>query len=386
MLNRNRSLSYVSGQPGKSTWNNSTTTKSPALSNSICQDVIGNPRGQNPLTITHKRLVPGYVDGAFKRAGISGTFEQWPSTSSQIGDFPAHDTSIERFRSVTAALAGSHPGEPVVALPVFLFELKDVPSMLKQAKERTAGLIKNARSSNKRDILRYLSGPKARASDYLAYQFGWRPLVSDLMDMVGVTKWMHDRGRMLRNYSSKGISRRRLLGTFTAQTTDPRYPYDAQWFDKWGTAVTSHSASRWVVSHWSANRYAFETALDSKNVNAFRRAALGLDVSLTHAWDALPWSWLTDWFVDVGSVIHASQNRMGIQFKDAVVMTHRKSTRVISPYPSWLTMTPVMLERETKHRTLTSPLTSIFSGINYLGPKQLGILAALKVTRVKGIS
>lgn len=380
---RVRTRSTYVGGSGTSTWNGVTSTRSAKPGSDYCADVTGNPHGENPLDIRSAGISSlGAITGTFMYLGLPNDFINWPPTCAQVGMAPPLSKPVgEKFQNASEAIGNSHPGNPAIDLPLFLFELKDVPHMLKDAYGLAKGLRNSAGSDRLSDVLKFLASPKARAKDYLAYQFGWAPLVSDLKDISGVTKWMQQRSKMLSNASQKGISRTAQLGEFQDVAVQNNYPYNSTNGSWYASAQTRRSSKSWVVSHWSADPVSFATLSNKAQVNQLQRAALGLNFSLSTAWNALPWSWLTDWFIDIDSILKVRSNRMGIRFKNASVMVHRRAELTVMPYVyRGLSAPPTTAYSESKSRVQVSPSIPI-SGLDFLGGKQLAILSALQVAR-----
>lgn len=350
----------------------------PTKNYSTCIDTVGSPRSENPFDLTHRRLehwVPmNGTFGLYKAVDAVPTCIQDPWNSS-------HLPLTGYVRPTSSAIADSHPGEPAVAIPVFLFELKDVPEMLKHAMGRARSLANAARGQTHHDIVKYLGNPKDPAKDWLNYNFGWRPFFSDIAKIGKVAAWMKNRaGVMKKLHRSNFISRRGKLGSRSAISVNNQVTYDSSMSSWYGSEIKSTKEDQWVVSHWKADPFLFNASL-SDDYQYLLRHALGIDFAASHLWDAMPWSWLVDWFAGAGSVVHALQNRMGIQFANASAMRHTVTkVETIPRRHAYITHGPAMAVYETKYRTPTSP-SILPSGINYFGSGQLTTLASLAVTR-----
>ena len=99
---------------------------------------------------------------------------------------------------VTQALANVNPSNPLVDVPLFLFEFKDFPGMLKNAGDILSGIRNISKGIN----------PKHANDGFLAYQFGWAPLFSDLRKLLNFAKEFEKRQNFLKqNGGGKKIRR-----------------------------------------------------------------------------------------------------------------------------------------------------------------------------------
>lgn len=195
----------------------------------------------------------------------------------------------------TKALANINPNRPIVDLPVLLFELREFPRML-------------------RDLGRVLSGhikPSDVPGGYLAYKFGWEPLFRDLKGLLDLSDAIDFRQKFLLDSLKKGgLHVRRKLGTNSLSFSDSGQHFammDGKYFAK-GTYHYSGQEKAWFTARFamSANQ-----DLHRLRTDVFR-SILGLRISAASIWEALPWSWLIDYFVNVGDILDA--NRGGIKF------------------------------------------------------------------------
>lgn len=347
-----------------------------------CEDVIGNPTGENPFYLTSF-----YVTSSPSLNGKVGVTTLENVTPSCVASPAYSHLSLTGFRSVADGIRSSHPGEPSVDIPNFLYELKDLPSMLKHAGDRAKSLWDTV-SRNKpkgataRDVSDYMRNPKNPAQDFLHWNFGWRPFFSDLADLAGITKAMDARRRMMKSLLSQNksyITRRANLGSQSGQSVTSG-SYNSVGAGILGKHYKSTVHTKWCVSHFTYNPLVFQSAMSSN----WRLLAMstGFDVSLTHFWDVMPWSWLIDWFTDASSVIHSYNNRWGIGFKNASTMEHLVTTQTTVPEPNPYGGTPASWTYETKSRTPSAPSLTLPDGLNYFNSGQLTTLAALATTRL----
>lgn len=117
---------------------------------------------------------------------------------------------------------------------------------------------------------------------HLEYDYGWRPLLSDIHTAVG----------LLENPYPKAKVR---VGTRTRNWTPwPGSPPYGWW--------STHSCSMGAVVHVD-------------NPGLYRASSAGLINPLSVAWELVPFSFLIDWFVPVGSLISSLTDLVGVSLE-----------------------------------------------------------------------
>jgi hypothetical protein len=172
-----------------------------------------------------------------------------------------------------------------VDVPVFIFELKDLPRMIK-------GLG---------DVLRGAAKASDVAGGYLAYSFGWRPLFSDLASLLDFADSIAKRKALLEGMQKGKRVKRNLGGGSSPATSESgtvgglSVQIDYQWTDK-----------VWYTARIKANLSGFSGP--GQLESAAMRAALGLNLSASQIWEIIPWSWFIDYMANVGDVFAATRN------------------------------------------------------------------------------
>jgi hypothetical protein len=190
------------------------------------------------------------------------------------------------------------PAKPEMDLANALYELKDVPAMLRQ---------------------RFLSNGLHAIGDYfLALKFGWEPLLRDTRSFYQMHRNMHKNlGQLLRD-NGKPVRRRVRKSIPEVRTTlwDNRpntiqgglYPtLITHWY---GDVSHTHSLAEHVQSLevWLSARFRYYlppkggmTDWEWKNWMVAR--LYGLNPTPSTVYQAIPWSWLIDWFSTAGDAI-----------------------------------------------------------------------------------
>lgn len=203
--------------------------------------------------------------------------------------------SVSSAYYLTKALAGLDPQKPVVDVPLFLFELRELPSMI-----RDLGRVLN------REVR-----PQDVPGGHLAYSFGWAPLLSDTQKMFNFAHQTWQRSRYLRQLEAgtrvrRHLERGALLSSVTTQNAlqignigPASDPYILK-------ADVKVERRLWVW--FTANAYLLDP-IPQDNASLRRlafRYAYGGTARWSTIWNALPWTWLSDYFNNIGDYVAAT--------------------------------------------------------------------------------
>jgi hypothetical protein len=345
-----------------------------------CQDYYGPPFGENALTLIKDQKSGGCLNGSFSGRYYSNRATYIRDTAVKYPPASAYGTEkISDF--ATLAASRTNPSRPEIGLPQFIGELRDFPRMIQHA-----GRFLNGRAFKHGQ--NWLSAAKEVASENLAIQFGWAPLVSDLVKMVEFTESVEKRTKELnRLHSGSGLKRRIELGTTTVQDTVYSNAWSAHGVYLLNVPVhRTTSVKNWAVIKWQP---AYETRFQKAAPDDVKRLILGLtpgNIAPT-AWELLPWSWLVDYFTNFGNFISLTNNAVGAQCLGGTIMTQGTYTN------EWekrevaggaINMNAGSRVRVSKLRRAFTPFdfSPISATFPILSGKQLSILSSLAVTRV----
>jgi hypothetical protein len=311
----------------------------------------------------------------------------WPSNLFDHVNYGIADPSESDATLAARILANTNPSRPEVLLPVFLFELRELPGLIAGAGEL---LFKESRELL---VRKYLKDPTARtAALHLGIQFGLAPLVSDLKRLVMFTDSVAKRQKeMDRLFSGSGLKRRFKMGS--------REMPGSRAFSGTGAGfaggISSTAEGQLVVEQWGTVRWkptplALTSPLRKGSPNQVRAAILGLrpDQITLNVWEALPFSWLIDWFTNFGDVIQAQSGRLLAIPSRPCIMKHHVQTLTHPPYYPCLlvggseqahTLMPGSIRSEVKARSVVN--LSLSADMPILSASQLSILGALVSTR-----
>jgi hypothetical protein len=141
---------------------------------------------------------------------------------------------------------------------------------------------------------------KFPANRWLEYQFGWKPLISDIYDGY-------------QNYHE--IVNRDLIVT----------GYGSMHADRNGEFVLGGSQGPWSVKEKAKCRIdAIISIPELRQANQWN-----LINPLSVAWEVMPWSFAVDWFIPVGNVLEATTASAGLQFLSGSVSQVRETHQTI---------------------------------------------------------
>lgn len=272
------------------------------------------------------------------------------------------------------------PVKPMENMGQFIYELRDIGQMFAGLKERLLNLI-------------------GAGKHYLNYQFGWKPFLNDLHSALFNGDKMYRRIAWIRKNNGKWVKRG---GTVTASKDRTNMSSINMIYPVLTTAFYPSSgislASRWITTErrvWFEARmkYFIPGLEDDKAENFFTSPLLrrlwGLELTPSLIWELLPWSWLCDWFFDVGDVYANLSNTWyeNLTAKYAFIMeTKEQIYHIDQTQTLWngrqITASDVQFHVIMKERAEASPFG--FGNLpdwTNLSVKQLAILAALGLTR-----
>jgi len=364
----------------------STSTNVQHVNHELCIDTVRNPkfRGSRELisddggllTIRRSRWRPGnaYISsdwqGNTRTQGsiwlnFYGEFHDGFSTSADLP--PAVD--FEEIAALgPAAWNTFKPAKPMLSLGVALAELREFPRLLYAS----------------------VSSLKGIADYFLAIQYGWKPLLQDVIKLVKFYERVSQRIDFLIANSGKPVRREGRLSS----TSDSGLLWEEAGLrmrntaPDWGKPSLTDSwrqSSRYTITRerWFSGEFLFWIDdIRWPNTRSHIGAGLaGLRITPADVWDALPWTWLIDWFANVGDVLHNLEDNV--------------ADRQVSRYAYVMGKTMREYTQHTTDGYLSCSLSHIFEtkvrrkvdpfGLTpevELSPLQLAILGALAIQRV----
>jgi hypothetical protein len=193
------------------------------------------------------------------------------------------------------------PDRPEFSAFNAIFELREFPSMLMQR------FAKN--------------GLKDIGDYHLALEFGWKPLLRDVVSAVQTQMGMQKRLAQLIRDEGRPVRRRVQLFAEDRYITPQNYN---AWNGEFGPSFVSYFYNNWgnhpvsIVRGnrhlaWASARMRYWLPPGPRDVNwtrSMKESIFGLYPSPAQVWKAIPWSWLVDWFANVGDLIESVQTTL----------------------------------------------------------------------------
>lgn len=343
-------------------------------------DVIGQPGVDHPLTITqrdNRGFVP--LDGFHDQGG--GSYVELRNYLPDLWVNIAHlSTSVPSVGARALALrARTNPSREDVSVPNFIHELRDLPGMIKDI-----GKIK----THLKSYGSIKGGLKTTANANLAIQMGWLPLVSDIRKMLQFQSLVDKRIVELNKlYSSRGLKRRLRLYSEVQSSTSRNVAIDSSTgtFFRVNNFVVTRVES-WGTIRWRPTVVPRDLRRQDLGQKA-RRLVLGLDHNGFDAyqiWNAIPWTWLADWFTNVDDYLLAHRNDVpAVPTGPCNIMTRTET------YVTWQRSDSIKAIKggeglrilRTKQRAQSSGSLSV--SLPFISGRQFSILQSLAVQRLK---
>jgi hypothetical protein len=278
----------------------------------------------------------------------------------------------------------TNPSRPHVSLPVSIAEMRDIPQLMRTYGET---LIKPPK----------VGIAKKLAEHNLAFQFGLKPLVRDLARVFDIHDKVERRVAEIKALESgDGFKRNATLSDFKDTTTTAGLNFDGSiGMSTKGTQTIESARKVWGSIRWKPSYYGKLPHGNAEQVKLARRLVLGLHYSqiTQNVWNSLPWTWLVDWFYDVGSFLGANNNIIGHLPLRVCIMNfgYRRETWTDlylagspgEPIPDWVGATGPF-ERTGKYwkqRFVPFVPSTPIARIPFLGSGTLSILASLAILR-----
>lgn len=234
---------------------------------------------------------------------------------------------------------------------------------------------------------------KGGASDYLNYQFGWLPLISDVRSIATSVLNAEKLLTGLRDHANKPLRRRFNFPTKESVFAPSVTAYVG------GHSSTARQIGAVLIQTttenvWFSGAIQYGYPISDDAISRLRAAAidarylLGLDFSPETIWNVLPWSWLADWFFNVGDVMRNVSNFAYNQqvLKYGYVMRQRTVHSYYDYYGLYRGQ-KVSAELQTWEISKTRIKATPYGfGLTWAGfsPYQLSILAALGLSNRRG--
>ncbi len=304
---------------------------------------------------------------------------------------PSYESSDIQLAALgTTAIARCKPTNSIASLSVTLAELK---------REGIPQLIGSQFWKSRAKSLREKS--RAAGGEYLNYQFGWAPLISDVNKAITAARtadkvleqFRRDSGRVVRRryeFPTTKVNEDPVTSSMVGLGYAPGSPLNS--------GLSSASDQRYDLvrsrtveqRRWFSGAFTYHLPIGSDTEQRIMRSAsearklYGLSIDPEVIWNLLPWSWAVDWALNIGDVLSNASDAMtdGLVMPYGYMMEH---TIVTDTYSADLKQagvghTSISFVTETKKRVQASPYGFGLTWDSF-SPYQISIMAALGISR-----
>jgi len=288
-------------------------------------------------------------------------------------DNPATQTNAYYAASV---LARTNPSRASVDAVVAGIELREIP-----------GLVKDSYKIATDKLFKFIPRRAFRALSKIAklnlmVQFGILPLVSDIKKLQSFQDAVKQRSKEVERLKTRGLRRTIQLDS-ASQIRD-------NLINHFSAAGIVHQIACTKLTTVNVRGHVRWHATSSLPIGSLeeqeqiKKALLGLTVDPLTLYELMPWSWLIDWFSNLGNIVKATRNIIPASHSTPTIMRHTLSTakqnRVTFTHPS-ISISPVSCVAEQKLRQ--SSVASLSAHFGMLEANQMSILASLSILKAR---
>jgi len=306
---------------------------------------LNGPYGASGRDYVYKNFTPGYF-------GIP----EYPS--------PVEDGSRpSNYYLAVQLLSKTNPSGSVIDVPVSLVELRELPDLVRRFGNTLLERI---------------------ASGNLKYEFGVKPMIGDIKALLDFQNLTDNRLKLLKSMQRSPMVRKASLwsgsvseagGYQNLQSTPPFAWLDSQLILKTTTRQV------WGYATWTPSDALNKHPLSDENLrNIARRAVYGLTVDAYTAWNLIPWSWLVDWFGNIGDYLSSQRRIIDIYPSTPSICETSTTTelyRITNSAPLGVTMSRTVVRKGRAKASAAFPSAYL----PLLTGRQVGILSSLAALR-----
>jgi hypothetical protein len=291
-----------------------------------CEDVNDSPGQEHTFSLDRIERFYDPIGGNSKSTGLDTTYSIYDGKwmyEFQQSSAAAHLSVPGLPSNNTAAikcLAESNPSKPTTDIPLFVYELREIPSMLKYyARFWKKHLQAGRNGSVPEDLLEV-------GNILLSYQFGIKPLIGDIQNILAFQTAIEKRRKDLEALNSKkGVHARVKAGSgvVNSQTTPVLNTEGGILIS--GIVGKITKAQVWATTRWTADPAHPLPSTDEGMQALAIKAAYGLDINVDTLYNAMPWTWLADWFGDLGDYVSTFRNTVPAIHSKVCVMRTTKT-------------------------------------------------------------
>ncbi|UJQ85193.1 MAG: putative maturation protein [Koroslivirus faecicola] len=287
-----------------------------------CEDVVTSPGQEHTLLIDKIERFYDPIGGNSKNSPTDATYTVYDGKwmyEYQQPDSHCNHLSVPGLPSNSAAviqmLSVSNPSKPEVDIPLFLYELREIPELLQYYARFWKKHIELGRNNSVPDDLLEVG------NILLSYHFGIKPLIGDIQKMLDFQSHVAAKEKVLKALTARGgiHSRVKVGSGVSSEMTTPVLNAEGG-IVILGSVGKITTAQMWATTRWTPDPARPLPTTPEGITDLARRAAFGLDASLDSIYNAVPWSWLLDWFGNLGDYVSTSRNTIPAKHSTPCVM------------------------------------------------------------------
>lgn len=238
----------------------------------------------------------GYPDNEESRDVYTGV----DGGNVHFGDIgiPWPDQEIDNITSMAKVECLNKLGEGKVNLGQQIAESKQIAETLADAGVGLLEPIRDIKRGRIDLVPKHLGVVRRKAAGwYLQWQYGWKPLCSDLYGTYQLLQ--------------EGLKRPHLLSASRTVHTS-----SSGEFSQYGIDATYKTKNRVTCKVWGT--------VAEERLHALSN--VGLTNPLSLGWEVIPYSFVVDWFMPIGNTLQSLSATAGLSFKDGCITTMREGS------------------------------------------------------------
>lgn len=315
-------------------------------------------------------VIPSYQASAYHE----GSFYLPP----YITNYSCPPSNMSRMNYLgTEAWNKFKPAKPDLQLAVFIAELRDIPGLM----------------------FKRLNSFRSLGQNYLALEFGWKPFLRDLKAWFESIIQIDTKIAQLKRDNGQWIKRGGTLFDTSSPTSVERSSSAYAITGVPRRSVTTTTSITAQEKCWFTARFKYYIpGLDDNFGHA--RAVLhtwGLEITPEQLWQLIPFSWLVDWFSNIGSLISnlmsAAQDNLTAKYAYVMLTTKTEYLKeCVANFDVKVTQSGTLAKNSSAASTRQWLTVKTRSGANPFGfgvdfssltGKQMAILSALGLSKLK---
>ena len=284
---------------------------------------------------------------------MSGTRSSWThkgvpligNYTPGISHLPARGSSQRNTENNTYALqllAETHPFRSEYSVPVSIAELLDIGSLFKLTAKSFFELAGNA---------------------YLNYRFGWVQFLRDIKTLAAITTAIERRIKEFDSLSKHGGLRRNVT-MYSNNWDSISWQYISSSYSVLAIADT-YQTERYEIRGTVRWRWKSGIKVSLSKLEAFNLAIQSVfdlgELDASTIWNAIPWTWLVDYFVDINSYLSANENTDLVEPFDICIVRQSRAVQDQIPRtpPSGIRITKGRFTRTIKTRDVIAGVPAL---------------------------